>query len=179
MYVRDPNAIVVEPMKNRSEGEHLRVYDKIYNQLTTAGFTPQLQKMDNEASTLLKNKIQENECAYQLVPPDNHRANPAERAIQTFKDHFISILCTTDPDYPLYLWDKLLPQAQVTLNLMRRSNIHPQLSAYAHMYGNFNYDATPMAPVGTKAVIYNSESKRGSWDQRGEDGWYVGPTQEH
>ena len=41
--------VVVEAMKNRSEGEHLRVYDKIYNKLTTAGFTPQLQKMDNEA----------------------------------------------------------------------------------------------------------------------------------
>ena len=90
-----------------------------------------------------------------------------------FKDHFMSILCTTDP---IYLWDELLPQAQIMLNLMRRSNLHPQLSAYAHMYGNFNYDATPMAPAGTKAVIYNSADTRGSWDQRGEDGWYVGPT---
>ena len=62
---------------------------------------------------------------------------------------------------------------------MRRSNLHPQLSAYAHMYGNFNYDATPMAPAGTKAIIYNSADTRGSWDQRGEDGWYVGPAQEH
>ena len=33
---------------------------------------------------------------YQLVPPSNHRANNAERAIQTFKNHFIAGLCSVD-----------------------------------------------------------------------------------
>jgi hypothetical protein len=29
---------------------------------------------------------------YQLVPPQDHQRNLAEKAIQTFKAHFISIL---------------------------------------------------------------------------------------
>jgi hypothetical protein len=37
----------------------------------------------------------------------------AERAIQT-SDHFIAGLCTTDPNYPLLIMDRLLPQAQLT-----------------------------------------------------------------
>jgi hypothetical protein len=51
-----------------------------------------------------------------LVEPHNHRVNAAERAIQTFKDHFISALATTDSEFPLQLWDKLTSQVKNTLN---------------------------------------------------------------
>jgi hypothetical protein len=51
---------------------------------------------------------------FQLVPPGLH-----QRAIRTFKNHFIAGLCTTAPDFPLTLWDQLLPQALMTLNLLR------------------------------------------------------------
>jgi hypothetical protein len=50
------------------------------------------------------------------------------------------------PDFPLNLWDKLLPQAVLTLNLLRPSRINPQLSAHVQVHGNFNYDKTPIAP---------------------------------
>ena len=36
-----------------------------------------------------------------------YRVNAAERAIQTFKSHFISGLCGTDGDWPLQLWDTM------------------------------------------------------------------------
>lgn len=39
VYVRDSNAIIVEPMKNRSKGGHIRVYIKIYSKLIITGFT--------------------------------------------------------------------------------------------------------------------------------------------
>ncbi len=38
-----------------------------------------------------------------LVPPHNHRVNAAERAITTFKEHFIPGLTTVDKDCPLQL----------------------------------------------------------------------------
>jgi hypothetical protein len=53
-----------------------------------------------------------------LVEPHNHQVNVAERAIQTFKDHFISALATADSEFPLQLWDKLTSQVKTTLNLM-------------------------------------------------------------
>jgi hypothetical protein len=47
-----------------------------------------------------------------------HRCNWAERAIKTFKDHFLSILGGVDQFFPPYLWDLHLPQAELTLNLL-------------------------------------------------------------
>jgi hypothetical protein len=46
--------------------------------------------------------------AYQKMPPGMHRINAAEQAIQTFQNHFIATMCTTDKAFPLMLWDKTL-----------------------------------------------------------------------
>jgi hypothetical protein len=70
-----------------------------------------------------------------LVEPNNHRVNAAERAIQTFKDHFVSALATTDSDFPLQLWDRLTQQVVTTLNLLRPSRIDPTKSAYEALHG--------------------------------------------
>ena len=52
-----------------------------------------LQILDNEASAEYKRAIKTKWNAnYQLVPPTTHRSNEAERAICTFKAHFLSIL---------------------------------------------------------------------------------------
>jgi hypothetical protein len=60
--------------------------------------------LDNEASDAFKKEIRKN-CNLQLVPPDTHCRNLAERAIQTFKSHFIAILAGVDPSFPMSLWD--------------------------------------------------------------------------
>jgi len=56
-----------------------------------------------------KHFLTKNDCLLQLVESHNHRLNAAERAIQTFKDHFISGLRTTDVDFPVQLWNQLPP----------------------------------------------------------------------
>jgi hypothetical protein len=56
----------------------------------------------------------------------------AERAIRTFKEHFVAGLASFDPYFPLHLWDRLLQQAEMTFNLLRTSRQHTQLSAAAH-----------------------------------------------
>ena len=50
----------------------------------------------------------------QLAPPHNHQAYVAERAIATFKEHFIAALATIDMLCPLQLWDEFLPQVKLT-----------------------------------------------------------------
>ena len=42
-------------------------------------------KMGNEASNSILNYLQNENVHYQLVHPNNHRANIDERAMQTFK----------------------------------------------------------------------------------------------
>jgi hypothetical protein len=79
--------------------------------MTSNGFEPKLQTMDNEASAVLKKYVTEKEMNYQLVPPYCHRTNAAERAIRTFRENFKASLATVDPYLPVHLRDRLLPHA--------------------------------------------------------------------
>ena len=68
-----------------------------------------VQILDNEVNTNFKKTIVEDWCAtYQLVPPNVHIRNAAERAIRTFKAHFLAVLDGVDPSFPKLIWDKLL-----------------------------------------------------------------------
>jgi hypothetical protein len=109
---------LVEPMKNRSAGEMVQAYQALIDCLNATGIFPLEHILDNKCSALFKQQIQLNKMTYQLVPPHNHRHKQAEKAIKTFKDHFISILCSTDSSFPLHLWDWLLSQAKHTLNML-------------------------------------------------------------
>ena len=154
VYHYNSNKIIVRALKNRSDTETLKVYKEIYKLLTARGFNPKLHTLDNKASRLLKTQITKNGTKYQLVEPHNHRVLALECCIITFKNHFITVLASTDPNFLFYLWDKLLQQAEITLNLLLNSRQHPQLSAHAYMYGIFDYNKMLLAPPGTKAVVF-------------------------
>ncbi len=115
----------------------------------------------------------------QVVEPHNHRVNGAERAIQTFKDAFVIVLATTDCEFPLQLWDKLAPQPQNTLNLLRASQVNLGISAYEVLNCPYNWDWFPRSPPGCKAVIYEAPAVRRSWAFQGTDAWYLGPSEDH
>jgi len=118
---------------------------------------------------ILKHKM-----TYKQVPPDMHRRNAAEKAIQTFKDHFIAILCGVDTAFPLHLWDKLLPQVELTVNLLRQATAVPTVSAYAYLWGPHDFNKMPLAPLGCAVLIHDKPAKRQSWATHASDGWYIG-----
>jgi hypothetical protein len=89
-YVYDCNYIKVIPMKFRSASEWVKAYDYIHQGLTARGFKSKLQTLDKEALIALKHFFTANDVEYQLVPPNCHRRNSAERAIRTFKEHFVA-----------------------------------------------------------------------------------------
>jgi hypothetical protein len=107
-----------------------------------------------------------------------HQRNAAERAVRTFKNHFIAGLCSVDPQFPLHLWDRLLPQAKLTLNLLRGSRINPKLSAWAQVHGQFDFNVTPLGPPGTRVLAFEDPGDRTTWSLHGLDGWYIGPAME-
>ena len=115
---------------------------------------------------------------YQLVPPGVHRRNAAERAIRTFKNHFIAGLCSTDKNFPLHLWDQLVPQAELTLNMLRGSRLNPKVSALTQLNGHFDFNRTPIAPPGIRVLAHVKPAKRTTWSPHAEDGWYIGPAME-
>jgi hypothetical protein len=116
---------------------------------------------------------------YQLVPPHCHTRNAAERSIRTFKENFVSGLASVDPDFPLHLWDRLLPLAEMTLNLLRKSRQHPQLSAAAHYQGMVDYNKTAFAPPGCKIIAHEKHSQRRTWAPHGQHGYSLGPSMHH
>ena len=59
------------------------------------GIVPLHQILDNEISEAYKEEILATKMSYQLVPPNDHLQNIAERAIQTWKSHFIGVLAGT------------------------------------------------------------------------------------
>jgi hypothetical protein len=162
-------------MKSRSASEWVKAYDVIYQEITVKGFKPKLQTLDNEASTALKNFFTANNIAYQLVPHHCHRRNTAERAIRTFKEHFVAGLSSVDPSFPMHLWGRLSPQAEITLNLLRTSRLHPQLSAAAHFHGIVDYNKTAFAPPGCKIIAHEKPGKRRTWAPHGQHGYSLGP----
>ncbi len=144
----DGNYINAEPMKNKLEGSMIKAYLVLWNQLTASGTVkPKAHIMDNEASEEYKKEMQKN-CMIQLVPLDNHRQNLAERAIQTFKNHFKAILAGVKDTFPMQLWDRLLPQTILTLNSLCQSNAVSTISAHQYLHGNFDYNKMPLAPMG-------------------------------
>jgi hypothetical protein len=178
-YIYDCNYVKVISMKSRSSSEWVKAYDRVHQELTIKGFKPKLQTLDNEASTALKNLFTVNDIAYQLVPPHCHRRNAAERAIRNFKENFVAGLSSVDPSFPLHLWDRLLSQSKITLNLLRTSRLHPQLSATAHFHGLVHYNKTDFATPGCKIIADEKPGKRRTWAPHGHHGYSLGPAMHH
>jgi hypothetical protein len=101
------------------------------------------------------------------------------RAIRTFKEHFVSGLTSLDPDLPLHLWDHLLPQAEMILNLLRKSRQHPQLYAASQYHGMVDYNKTNFAPLGCNIIAHEKPSQWQTWAPHGQHGYSLGPKMHH
>jgi hypothetical protein len=151
----------------------------LWNCLTATGvIKPTTHLRDNASSADLKVEIKKN-CTIQLVPPDNHRPNLAEQVIQTFKNNLKAILAGVDDTFPMQLWDELLPQTVLTLNLLRHSNVAPTVSAYQYVHRNFDYNKMPLAPLQHAVQTFKSRDRCGTWAEHTTDGWYIGISNEH
>ena len=117
--------------------------------------------------------------AYQLVPSDNHRRNAVENEIRTFKAHFLSILAGIADDFPNNFWDLLLPQTEMTLNLLRQSKTNPDISTWEAFNSVFSYNHIPLGPLGCRVIIHKKTGNRSSWDYKGKEGWGCGVVKDH
>ena len=88
-------------------------------------------------------------------------------------------MASVHPDFPVKEWDRLIPQANTTLNLLRASRFNPKLSAFAYVEGLFDYNKTPLVPPGTKVVAHEAADHRASWAPNGEEGWTIGYSPNH
>jgi hypothetical protein len=93
LYDYDSNTILAERLRNRTAPELLRGYNKMHQELVSRGLQPQLQRLDNEASKVLKQFLHDENVSFQLIPPHVHRRNAAERAM------FVPLKTISSPAY--------------------------------------------------------------------------------
>jgi hypothetical protein len=170
---------MAEPIKNNKAAELVRSFQVMEKKLTSRGLKPKLMTLDNEASHSLKDYLDDQHINFHVVPPYFHRRKAAERAIHSLKDHLIAGLCSTDKAFPMHLWDRLLPQAILALNMLCTSRINPKISAATHLDGQYEYNRSPMAPPGTRIIAHETPNRRRTWATHGQDGWYIGRALEH
>ena len=153
-YDYDTNYICAKPINNLKDESIIAAFESVFNELKNKGHKPTFNVTDNQCTKPIKAFLQKENCKWQFVEPTNRCVNAAERVIQTFKNHFISGLCSTDSNWTLQLWNHLAEQSVITLNLIRTSHIDPTKSAYHQLHGHkYNWNNHPMAPPGTRAVI--------------------------
>ena len=116
---------------------------------------------------------------FQLITPQVHRRNAAERANQMYKNHLITELCTCDSRVPVREWNRIVLQASLTINHLRFSRRNQSSSAYAGIFGEFDFSSNPLASPGTKALIRIKPSNRHTFCTHAIDGRYIGPSLSH
>ena len=89
MYSYDTNKILVQPSKIRAGSATTQAYENLFKLLTENGFRPRLKYLDNEASKLPKQFDRNEHVDFQMVPPHIHRCNATEKAIRTWKYHYV------------------------------------------------------------------------------------------
>ena len=124
----ESSAILVITLKNRTGPEIKKAYLSIFNMLKkNRKCTLSTFILDNETSKTLLNVFEKEKIAYQLVPPTIHRRAAAERAIETWNDHFIPGLSSLHPEFPLLEWDWIIYQGMLTLNLLKNARVNSKL----------------------------------------------------
>jgi hypothetical protein len=99
----DTNYIFCELMKNQNKGKMITAYQKMVDRMKLLALRLKHHHLDNKYLAEFKACITKNGMTYKLVPPDCHCCNITKRAIQTLKNHFVSILSGVDNRFLLSL----------------------------------------------------------------------------
>jgi len=176
-YHDNSSYIHLEPMKNKSQVELLlvRACSETLKMFISAGTKSSIHILDKQCPQSLKDYMLVAGVNYQLTPPGTHRYNFAEQSIRTANAHTISGLSSVHPCFPMHQWDQLIPQAEITLNLLRGSRMNPKLSACTQINGIFGPLATPLGPPGCLVLAHKKPSKRTTWVPHRKEGFCIGP----
>jgi hypothetical protein len=174
------NYIHAVTMPDRSALSYREAYREIFTYFKIHDANVNLIILDNETSGLVEQYFKSVNVMFQYVPPNDHRANRAERAIQSFKNHMISSLSTVSTQFPMKKWPLLLEQVLLTLNHLRPWSADPSISAYHGLHKErLDFNKYQLRPVGTYAKVFVDPSNRGTWAPHAENSIYIAPAFDH
>jgi hypothetical protein len=141
------------PLKSRTAASYVSAFAKIFSFFKSKSFPATHLILDNESSTSLTTFLQSALEGFEFVLPNQHRANPAERAIRTGKNHFLALLSAAHISFPPNRWHALLPLTQLTLNHMRPFALDPSPPFRPGMASMASQWTSPLTP----------STQQGSW----------------
>ena len=166
-YSHGGNYIHIELLDATTETHVLRAYKEGVKFFESKGLKPNVQRMDNYSSFLAPafTAFQADaDISVDRVPPGQHRRNKAERCIETAKHHIIASLAGTDPSFPMKGIKHLMPQIELTLNLLRPGRKNPNTSAWEQLHGVYDFNAHPLGPMGCRILSHDKPENRESWE---------------
>ncbi len=178
-YIYNANFIVSVLIKNCTKQKLLQAYQITYKYLSSCRFKPCLHKMDNETSKDVDDFIQSQQTSLQYTPPDIPCFNSAKQAICTWKNHFTTGIASLSKKFPIANWCCLTNQCNYTINMLCPCCQNPRHSAFRAMEGSYLFDATAMAPPGSKVLVHLKSMRCKSWSFYASNGWYIGPSLKH
>jgi hypothetical protein len=156
----DANYIFCKLMNNQTKGKMITDSQKKVDRMKLLALGLKHHCLDNKCLAAFKACIAKNRMTHKLVPLDYHHRNIAERAIQTIKNHFISILSGVDDRFPLSLWCHLVQPVELTVNLLRQSNVAQKVPMYSHVHRQHNYMIPPFPPLGCAVMAHVKPKNR-------------------
>ena len=127
-YYCDSNTTIQAPFANSENKHGMQAFKFIMKRLADCGHQVDVKILDNEVRAEFKRIIVDDWGAtYQLVTPNIHLRNISERAIRTFKAHSLSVLAGVHPEFLKFMWDNLLAQTELTLNLLCQATLNPHI----------------------------------------------------
>ncbi len=114
-------------------------------------------RMDNQWSGDLRDAAGDLDINIELISTEAKRANRAERAIRTAKNHIIATRARFHPDFSHAFLDKCLPQIELTLNVIHPFEYDDSISAYEGIQrAKSDFKRHPITPLGCKILTWDA-----------------------
>lgn len=175
VFVSSAGYIHLECVPDHTGPELTKAFKRAYAFFTRNGDKPTWAFSDNESSNELESAMIDLEVTYLRVASNEHQ-KVAERAIQWFKSFFISVLASTDKNFPQRLWAKLIPAVELYMNLVTPSKRNPKVSTYMELMGVPNWEHMTLGQLGVacEAAVEVGPDRTG-FKERSISGFYLGP----
>ena len=82
-------------------------------------------------------------------------------------------------EIPIGIWYELLPQVDLTLNMLRQSNLSHNVSSHSHLTGPHGFNKIPFTPLECIVLIHNNPGKQLMWEPHSVNGFYVSTSREN
>ena len=104
MYIHESIIIVSEALKIKVSAKQIAAIIKIRTLLIKQRHKHKNPHHGQGVSRNSQTFFSINKLELQIVPPNTHRTNEVEKAIETSKDHFKEGLSTLHPQFPLHFF---------------------------------------------------------------------------